>query len=219
MSLRRVDAGLDDEDVQLVMDLQQRAVSDEQFRTFERYIAEIFSACGLDLETPGTRDTPRRFIRALFDVTAGYDGDPKLLTVFQTECHGGADCQLAQVIEGPIQFFALCEHHALPFHGQAFVGYVAHEHIIGISKLTRLVRLFAQRFTVQERVGRQIADTLMTMLQPHGVAVYLQAHHLCTQMRGVREAEPLTRTTFWRGEYESNNTLRAEFLDIARRRE
>ena len=219
MSLRRVDAALDDEDVQLVMDLQQRAVSDEQFRTFERYIAEIFSACGLDLETPGTRDTPRRFIRALFDVTAGYDGDPKLLTVFQTECHGGADCQLAQVIEGPIQFFALCEHHALPFHGQAFVGYVAHEHIIGISKLTRLVRLFAQRFTVQERVGRQIADTLMTMLQPHGVAVYLQAHHLCTQMRGVREAEPLTRTTFWRGEYESNNTLRAEFLDIARRRE
>jgi GTP cyclohydrolase I len=219
MTLRPLDLVLEDEDVQAAMALQARSVSEEQIRRFESYVAEIFSAFGLDLDTPGTRDTPRRFVRALFDVTAGYDGDPKLLTVFQTECHGGADCQLAQVIEGPIQFFALCEHHALPFHGQAFVGYVAHEHIIGISKLTRLVRLFAQRFTVQERVGRQIADTLMTMLQPHGVAVYLQAHHLCTQMRGVREAEPLTRTTFWRGEYESNNTLRAEFLDIARRRE
>jgi GTP cyclohydrolase I len=219
MSLRRFDAALDDEDVQLAMALNQRAVSEEQFKTFERNVAEIFSAFGLDLNAPGTRDTPRRFIRALFDVTAGYDGDPKLLTVFETECHGGADCQLAQVIEGPIQFFALCEHHALPFHGQAYVGYVAHEHIIGISKLTRLVRLFAQRFTVQERIGRQIADTLMAMLQPHGVAVYLQAHHLCTQMRGVRETEPLTRTTFWRGEYETNERLRAEFLEIARRRE
>jgi GTP cyclohydrolase I len=219
MSLRRLDAALDDDDVQLAMDLNRRTVSDEQFTKFERYVAEIFSAFGLDLDTPGTRDTPRRFIRALFDVSAGYDGDPKLLTVFETECQGGADCQLAQVIEGPIQFFALCEHHALPFHGHAYVGYVAHEHIIGISKLTRLVRLFAQRFTVQERVGRQIADTLTAMLQPHGVAVYLQAHHLCTQMRGVREVEPLTRTTFWRGEYENNERLRAEFLEIARRRE
>ena len=94
----------------------------------------------------------------------------------------------------------LCEHHALPFYGSAYVGYIAHEHIIGISKLTRLVRLFAKRFTVQERIGQQIADTLDAMLHPHGVAVYLEAHHLCTQMRGVREISPLTRTTFWRGE-------------------
>jgi GTP cyclohydrolase IA len=219
MSLRPFDLALDDEDLQSAMALQRRSITDEQLSRFESYAAEIFSAFGLDLDTPGTRATPRRFIRALFDVTAGYDGDPKLLTAFETECTGGADCQLSQIIEGPIQFFALCEHHALPFHGQAYLGYIAHEHIIGISKLTRLVRLFAQRFTVQERLGRQIADTLAAMLQPHGVAVYLQAHHLCTQMRGVREAEPLTRTTFWRGEYERNPELRSEFLDIARRRE
>ncbi|HZU02294.1 MAG TPA: GTP cyclohydrolase I, partial [Ktedonobacteraceae bacterium] len=85
---------------------------------------------------------------------------------------------------------------------------------IGISKLTRLVRLFARRFTVQERVGQQIADTLEAMLQPHGVAVYLQAHHLCTQMRGVRETAPFTHTSFWRGAYENNPALRAEFLSI-----
>jgi GTP cyclohydrolase I len=219
MTLRPYDLVLEDEDVQAAMALQTRSVSEEQIRRFESYVAEIFSAFGLDLDTPGTRDTPRRFVRALFDVTAGYDGDPKLLTAFQTECSGGPDCQLSQIIEGPIQFFSLCEHHALPFHGQAYLGYIAHEHIIGISKLTRLVRLFAQRFSVQERLGRQIVDALQAMLQPHGVALYLQAHHLCTQMRGVREAEPLTRTTFWRGEYERNPALRTEFLGIAQRRE
>jgi GTP cyclohydrolase I len=203
-----------DYDIDLAMNLRRRQVSDEQMRTFEGYAAEIFTAFGLDLDAPGTRDTPQRFIRALFDVTAGYDGDPKLITVFATECRGGPDCRLSQVIEGPIPFFALCEHHALPFIGRAYVGYIAHEHIIGISKLTRLVRLFAQRFTVQERIGQQIADGLEAMLQPHGVAVYLEAHHLCTQMRGVREDSPVTRTTFWRGEYDGNPALRAEFLAI-----
>jgi GTP cyclohydrolase I len=193
---------------------ERRHVSDEQWRLFEGYVAEIFSAFGLDLNTPATVETPRRFLRAMFDVTAGYDGDPKLLTVFETECRGGPDCHLSQVIEGPIRFFALCEHHALPFYGHAYVGYIAHEHIIGISKLTRLVRVFAQRFAVQERIGQQIADTLDAMLQPHAVAVYLEAHHLCTQMRGVREVSPLTRTTFWRGEFDQNAALRAEFLAI-----
>jgi GTP cyclohydrolase IA len=209
-----VDLDLNDRDVLAAMELRRRDLSNEQLQRFEGYAAEIFSAFGLDLDTAATRETPRRFIRALYDATAGYDGDPKLLTVFDTECRGGPDCRLSQVIEGPIQFFALCEHHALPFYGQAYVGYIAHEHIIGISKLTRMVRLFAQRFAVQERIGRQIADGLETMLQPHGVAVYLEAHHLCTQMRGVREVSPLTRTTFWRGEYDDNPALRSEFLSI-----
>jgi GTP cyclohydrolase I len=203
-----------DDETHPAMGLHRREVSDDQFRTFEGYVAEIFSAFGLDLNTPATVETPRRFLRAMFDATAGYDGDPKLLTVLDTECRGGPDCRLSQVIEGPINFFALCEHHALPFYGHAYVGYIAHEHIIGISKLTRLVRVFAQRFAVQERIGQQIADTLETMLQPHGVAVYLEAHHLCMQMRGVREVSPLTRTTFWRGEYDHSTALRAEFLTI-----
>jgi GTP cyclohydrolase I len=209
-----IDLELNDRDVLAAMELRRRDVSDAQLQRFEGYVAEIFSAFGLDLDTPATRETPRRFIRALYDSTAGYDGDPKLLTVFDTECRGGSDCRLSQVIEGPIQFFSLCEHHALPFYGRAYVGYIAHEQIIGISKLTRLVRLFAQRFAVQERLGQQIADGLESILQPHGVAVFLEAHHLCMQMRGVREVSPLTRTTFWRGEYDHNPALRSEFLSI-----
>ncbi|MCH7718125.1 MAG: GTP cyclohydrolase I [Chloroflexi bacterium] len=199
--------------------LQPRDISDEQIRKFEGYVAEIFTAFGLDLHTPATDETPRRFIKAMFDATEGYDGDPKLLKVFETECRGGSDCDLSQVIEGPIHFFSLCEHHALPFYGHAYVGYIAHEGIIGISKLTRLVRLYAKRFSVQERIGQQIADTMQAMLKPHGVAVYLQAHHLCTQMRGVREISPQTHTTFWRGAYEKDPALRSEFFKAARAEE
>jgi GTP cyclohydrolase IA len=159
--------------------------------------------------------TPQRFIRALFDITDGYEGDPKLLTIFSTECRGDPDCQLSQVGEGPIQFFSLCEHHGLPIIGRAYVGYIAHEHIIGISKVTRLGRLFAKRFTVQERLGQQMADTLEAMLEPHGVAIYLEAHHLCTQMRGVRESAPLTRTSVWRGAIAGSPSLRSEFLTMS----
>jgi len=202
----------DDLEYLATMELQKRQISDEQFHKFEGYAAEIFSAFGLDLNTSATKDTPRRFIRALFDTTEGYDGDPKLLRVFDTECHGEPDCRLSQVIEGPIPFFALCEHHALPFFGMAYVGYIAHENIIGISKLTRLVRIFSKRFAVQERIGQQIADTLETMLHPHGVAVFLEAHHLCMEMRGVRETAPMTRTTVWRGYYAEDATLRSEFF-------
>ncbi len=194
------------------MNLQMRSISDEQFEKFAGYAAEIFSAFGMDVNTPSTKDTPRRFIRALFDATEGYDGDPKLLRVFETECRGEPDCRLSQVLEGPIPFYSLCEHHAFPFYGRAYVGYIAHENIIGISKLTRLVRLFARRFSVQERVGQQIADTLETMLHPHGVAVFLEAHHLCMEMRGVRETAPITRTTVWRGNYAKDPSLRSEFF-------
>jgi GTP cyclohydrolase IA len=205
---------LDDDAVQTALDLRSRRFSNDQLRALEHHASQIFASLGLDLQTPGTHDTPRRFIRALIDATAGYDGDPKLLTAFPTECHGGSECcRLNQIIEGPIQFFSLCEHHALPFYGQAYIGYIAHHSIIGISKLTRLARVFAQRFSVQERIGLQIVETLDAMLQPRGVGVYLQAHHMCTQMRGVRGSEPLTRTTFWRGEYERSAELRAEFLD------
>jgi len=204
----------DEQHVRAVMDVRRRHLSEEQVQQFEGYMAEILTAFGLDLHTPATERTPQRFLQALFDATEGYEGDPKLLTLFETERRGEPDCRLNQIIEGPIPFFALCEHHALPFHGQAYVGYIAKEHIIGISKLTRLVRLFAKRFTMQERMGQQIADALDTILQPHGAAVSLQAHHLCTQMRGVREATSLTRTTSWRGEYETDPALRAEFFSM-----
>lgn len=194
---------------------RRAAIAPEDFARFEVHMAEIFAALGMDLDTTGTRDTPRRFVRALFDATEGYAGDPKLVTVFPTECYGGASCELSQVVEGPIPFTALCEHHALPFVGRAFVGYIAHENIIGISKLTRLVRIATRRFGVQERMTHQIAEALVQLTEPHGVAVYMEAHHLCTQMRGVREANPVTRTTAFRGAFETNAALRAEFYDLA----
>jgi GTP cyclohydrolase I len=203
-----------DPDLRRALAVRTRAISDAQMREFEGMMAKIFTAYGLDLNTPGTETTPRRFLRALLDSTDGYDGDPKLIQTFHSECHGDPDCALSQIVEGPIPFFSLCEHHALPFYGRVFIGYIAHEELLGLSKLTRLVRLFAKRFTVQERLGRQIAEGMEAMLKPHGVAVYLDAHHLCTQMRGVREIAPLTRTTFWRGEYADKPALRSEFLAV-----
>ena len=209
---------VDDEEVRAPELVRHRELTPEQWDRFEGYIGELFGAFGLDLDTPGTRDTPKRFVRALFDATEGYEGDPKLLTAFPTECKGGAACQIDQIVEGPIPFFALCEHHALPFYGNAYVGYVAHEQIIGISKLTRLVRVWAKRFTVQERMGDQIADTLQQLVAAHGVAVHIEAHHTCTQMRGVRELHPKTRTVVWRGEYVKSEHLRAEFFQRTRSR-
>ncbi|SNB47774.1 GTP cyclohydrolase I [Geobacter sp. DSM 9736] len=196
-----------------ILGLLHRKLTDEQQVRFEGYIAEIFSALGLDLNSESARETPSRYLKAMLDITSGYDGDPKLVKAFETECRGGSDCRLSQVIEGPISFFSLCEHHALPFFGYAYIGYIPHEHIFGLSKLSRLVHLFAARFAVQERIGKQIADAMVTILQPHGVAVYLEAHHLCIEMRGVREKTPTTRTTFWRGFYEDDPALRAEFLN------
>jgi GTP cyclohydrolase I len=138
------------------------------------------------------------------------------MTAFPAERRRLEDSAPGQIIEGPIAFSALCEHHALPFFGVAHVGYIAAEQIIGISKLTRLVRLFARRFTVQERLGEQIADTLEELIAPRGVAVHLEASHLCTRMRGVEE-DSQTVTTFWRGAF-SDADLRREFLDEVRSR-
>jgi GTP cyclohydrolase I len=194
-------------------DVEPRRIDAADWRRYQGYVAEIFAALGMELDTPGTRETPQRFLQALYDATAGYDGDPKLRTAFPSEA---TDASVAgQVVEGPIGFVALCEHHALPFHGVAHVGYVPGDEIIGISKLTRLVRLFARRFTVQERMGEQIADALVDLVGARGVAVHLEASHLCTQMRGVEE-QSRTVTTFWRGAYEDPQ-LRSEFLQTVHR--
>jgi GTP cyclohydrolase I len=189
-----------------------RPIDGQRWTTYRRYIGEIFQALGMDLDTPGTRCTPERFLRALFDSTSGYEGDPNLVTVFPTECRGASGCELSQVIEGPIHFYSICEHHSLPFFGVAHVGYVPNEVIIGISKLTRLVHLFARRFTVQERMGEDITESLVKVLDPHGAAVHLVATHLCTQMRGVQERHSQTSTSIWRGSYETEPAMRDEFL-------
>ena len=198
-------------------DASPREIASEDWRRFRGYVCEIFAAFGMDLDTPGTRETPERFLRALYDATSGYDGDPKLMTAFPAEGdHALGEAPLGQIIEGPITFSALCEHHALPFFGVAHLGYIPGEQLLGLSKLTRLVRVFARRFTVQERLGEQIADTLEALVAPQGVAVHLEASHLCTRMRGVEE-DSRTVTTVWRGAY-GDADLRREFLDEVRGR-
>jgi GTP cyclohydrolase IA len=204
----------DDFDIDELLQLNQRKISPADLKKYEGYMSEIFSAFGMDINTASTVDTPRRFIEALYESTNGYDGDPKLIKAFPKECRGEPDCRLSQVIEGPIHFHSLCEHHVFPFYGEAYVGYVADERILGISKLTRLVRLYTKRFAVQERIGFQIADTLEALMSPHGVAIFIRAKHMCVEMRGVREISPATRTTVFRGVYANDPSLRAEFLNV-----
>ena len=193
-----------------------REVGPEDWARYERYMREIFGAFGMELDTSGTRETPRRFLHALYDATAGYDGDPKLRTVFPAERPEGVEGRHAQIVEGPVGFYSLCEHHAFPFHGRAYIGYVAGEEILGISKLTRLVRLYARRFTVQERLAEEIADGLRELAGARGVAVRLEAAHMCTAMRGVEEDGSVTVTTVWRGLYDEDESLRSEFLTLTR---
>jgi GTP cyclohydrolase I len=204
----------DDFSLDELLQLNVRKITPENTKKFEGYMAEIFTAMGMDIDTPSTKDTPRRFIEAMLESTTGYDGDPKLIKAFPKECRGEPDCRLSQVIEGPIHFHSLCEHHVFPFYGEAYVGYVANESILGISKLTRLVRIYTKRFAVQERIGYQIADTLEALMKPHGVAVFLRAKHMCVEMRGVRETSPATRTTVFRGVYADDPALRSEFLNL-----
>ena len=192
--------------------VRSRHVEPADWLRFQRSMAEIFTAFGMDLRHTRHGENTGSLSAGALRRDRGYEGDHNLLTTFPTECRCDADCLVSQIIEGPISFYALCEHHSLPFHGFAHVGYVAHERIIGISKLTRLVRLFARRFTVQERLGEQIADALAELMEPHGVAVHLEAVHLCTQMRGVREEHSKTVTSVWRGGYTDNPELRREFL-------
>lgn len=183
----------------------------EERKRFESYVAEIFSRLGMDLTQIGTRNTPTRWLTALWDMTEGYDGDPKLGAAFPVECPTCPEAEKTHVTEGPILFTGLCEHHVLPIHGHAWVGYLAATELIGISKLTRIVRLYAKRFTSQERIAHQVADELTKEIRPRGVAVYIEAEHFCTQARGVREFSSRTSTFVMTGEYHTNPLLHDEF--------
>lgn len=195
-----------------------RGLSASDRARFEGYLAEILTTLGLDLTGEGTRDTPARLLSAWVDATSGYASDPKLVTTFVEQRPAGEEGANAQIVEGPIPLCAMCEHHALPFFGHAWLGYVASERLIGLSKLTRIVRQFAQRFTMQERIGREVASSLESIVMARGVAVRIEAVHLCTRMRGVRDTEAVTSSSTWRGSYERSDTLRREFLELCVRR-
>ena len=174
----------------------------------------------MDLDTPGTADTPRRFrpgpVRRHRRLRRRSQAGHRLSRRSAT---GDASCELAQIVEGPIPFFALCEHHALPFYGEAYVGYVAHEQIIGISKLTRLVRVVTQRFGVQERMTHaDRAKSLEELLGAHGVAVYMGRITCARRCAACARTAAMTRTTSYRGVYERDPNLRAEFFRHLRHR-
>ncbi len=190
----------------------------EERAKFEGHASEIFSRMGLDLNSPGGRITAKRWVTALWDMTEGYDGDPKLSTVFPVECPVCPDEEKTHVVEGPISFTGLCEHHVLPIRGSVWVGYLAAENLIGISKLTRITRLYSKRFTSQERMCHDIARELTNAVKPRGVAVYIEAEHFCMQVRGVRELSSRTGTLVMRGAYNENPLLSQEFRLMIDRR-
>ncbi len=197
---------------------QREPLSAEERARFEQYAAEIFSRMGLDLNSPGGKDTPRRWLAGLWDMTEGYDGDPKLSTIFPAECPTCPDEEKTHIVEGPIRFTGLCEHHVLPIRGSAWVGYLAAEKLIGISKLTRIARLYSKRFTSQERLCHEIANELTRDVKPRGVAIYIEAEHFCMQARGVRELSSHTGTLVMRGAYNQNPLLSEEFRLMIDRR-
>jgi GTP cyclohydrolase IA len=190
----------------------------EEMEIFEGYAAAIFSRMGMDLSTPGARETPRRWVTALWDMTEGYDGDSKISTLFPVECPACPEEEKTHVVEGPIRFTGLCEHHVLPIRGSAWVGYLAEAKLTGISKLTRIVRLYTKRFTSQERLCHQIADGMAKDIQPRGVIVYIEAEHFCMQARGVRELSSRTGALVTRGAYNTNPHLGEEFRLLIGRR-
>ncbi len=180
-------------------------------------VRELLVAIGEDPDRPGLRLTPQRVADTYSEFFSGVGEDaaaPLAHTISVSTGPAPDTLPSGAVMLRDIRFRPVCEHHLLPFSGHAHIGYIADERIIGISKLTRLVRLFARRFTVQERLGEQIADGLISLITPRGVAIHLEASHLCTQMRGVEERSR-TVTTFWRGDYEDAE-LRREFLNEVR---
>ena len=195
----------------------RKPLREEERKTFERYASEMFSRMDLDLNSPSGRETPRRRVLALWDMTERYDGDPKLSTLVPVECAVCAGEEKTHMVEGAIRFTA-CEHPVLPIGGSVRVGYLAVEKLIGISKLTRNTRLYSKRFTSQEHLRHDIANELTNDAKPRGVSVYIEAEHFCTQARGVRELSSRTGTLVMRGAHNKNTLLSEEFRLMIDRR-
>ncbi|UDY23843.1 GTP cyclohydrolase I FolE [Nocardioides sp. Kera G14] len=178
----------------------------------EAAVRELLFAIGEDPDREGLLDTPARVARAYAEVTQGLRQRPEdvLTTTFDIGSHDEL------VLVRDIEFWSMCEHHLVPFSGVAHVGYIPHAEgrITGLSKLARLVDVYAKRPQVQERLTTQIADALMEILEPQGVIVVMEAEHLCMTMRGVRKAGARTITSAVRGTMRSNSTTRSEAMAL-----
>ena len=177
----------------------------------ERAVTEILLAVGEDPARDGLKETPARVARAMVEQFSGLRMRPEevLTTVFDADHE-------EMVLVRDIELYSTCEHHLVPFIGRAHVGYIPNEkgQITGLSKLARLVDLYAKRPQVQERMTSQIADALMTILEPRGVIVIIEAEHLCMSMRGVRKPGAKTVTSAVRGSFLNSESTRAEAMSL-----
>lgn len=174
-------------------------------------VREMLFALGEDPDREGLRDTPQRIAESYAEIFQGLHVDAaEVLRVGFEEGHD------EMVLLRDIPFFSMCEHHFLPFAGVAHVAYVPRGRVVGISKIARLVDLIARRPQLQERLTCQIADTLMTELEPDGAAVAVEAEHLCMTMRGIRKPGSRMVTSAMRGTFQSQTDTRAEFLALVR---
>ena len=171
---------------------------------------ELLEAIGEDTNREGLKDTPKRFAHALEFLVSGQHVDLSQI-VGDALYHEGIQ---EMVLIKDIEFFSLCEHHLLPFYGRIHVAYLADRVIIGLSKVGRLVNALSRRLQVQERLSGQIADEMVRILNPQGVAILADACHLCMMMRGVQKQSSRTITTAYRGRFRDDATLRHEFLTL-----
>ncbi|MBK9927143.1 MAG: GTP cyclohydrolase I FolE [Anaerolineales bacterium] len=175
----------------------------------EELVLELIKALGEDPEREGLKHTPRRVARMYTELLCGYNTDPQKIV-------NGALFNInydEMVLVRDIEFYSLCEHHMLPFLGRAHVAYIPAGKVIGLSKIPRIVDMYARRLQVQERMTRQIADFLQTTLKPQGVAVVVEAVHLCSMMRGVKKHDARMTTSAMHGAFRANLATRQEFLD------
>jgi GTP cyclohydrolase I len=176
----------------------------------EKAFAKIIEACGEDLNRPGILDTPRRAAKAFEFLTQGYQ-----LSV--EEVVNGAlfpSDSSEMIVVQDIEMYSLCEHHLLPFIGKCHVAYIPTGQVIGLSKVARIVDLFARRFQIQEQLTTQIADTLLEVTGASGVGVIVEAQHMCMMMRGVEKQNSLMKTSAMLGSFRDDQSTRAEFLSL-----
>ena len=186
----------------------------DNMEKIELIISNLLKEIGEDSEREGLIKTPHRVAKSWMTFAQGYKQTPEEVVgdaVFNEKYD-----EIVAVKD--IDFFSLCEHHLLPFKGVAHVGYLPKEKIIGLSKIPRIVDIYARRLQVQERLTQQVADALQDVLSPKGVAVIIEAEHLCMQMRGVEKKSSFMITSAVRGAFRENNKTREEFLSIIGKR-